>query len=336
MTALKPVRIVASIDELLAGATDRHVLVASDGKSGNTLERLTIDGEPLVVKHLTLAGDWIMRVAGDRVFWPYLAAQAGLYDQVPDCIDHTVVGIALDGDALTGELAVLMRDITEQLIPEGDELVTIEQHRGFLRHMAAMHAAYWGWRDDIGLQTMAQRMSMFNPARLAPELAVDEVPVPVQVAHEGWARIGEVAPRLAEIVGTFHADPAPLVSALAATPATFLQGDWKMGNLGWHPDGRTILLDWAYLGAGPATWDLMWYLALNRSRLPESKGQSIETYRVGLEAAGIDTTEWWDRQLGLTTIAIMVEFGWEKAVGDPDELAWWDGRVEEARRWLTT
>ena len=78
----------------------------------------------------------------------------------------------------------------------------------------------------------------------------------------------------------------------------------------------------------------MWYLALNRARLPESKEQSIETYRGALERSGIATAEWWDRQLGLSTIAIMVCFGWEKAVGDPDELAWWDGQVEAARVWL--
>jgi hypothetical protein len=48
--------------------------------------------------------------------------------------------------------------------------------------------------------------------------------------------------------------------------------DWKMGNLGTHPDGRTILLDWAFPGAGPARWDLCRYLALNRARLPRTEG----------------------------------------------------------------
>jgi hypothetical protein len=336
MSEVRPVRIVDSIAELLAGATDREALVASDGKSGNTLERVRIDGQPMVVKHLSYAGDWLMRVAGDRVFWPHRAAQAGLYDRVPDCIDHAVVAVALDGEGVTGEMAVLMRDVGDRLIPEGDELISVEQHRGFLTHMAAMHAAYWGWRDDLGLQTMAERLGMFSPAMIGPELEYDDVPVPVAVADQGWRKLPTVAPRLAEVVVPLLADPTALVAALAATPETFLQGDWKMGNLGWHPEGRTILLDWAYLGAGPSSMDLMWYLALNRTRLPDSKEQSIDTYRKALEAAGIDTEPWWERQLGLTTIAIMVMFGWEKAVGDPDELAWWDARVEESRRWLTT
>ena len=89
-----------------------------------------------------------------------------------------------------------------------------------------------------------------------------------------------------------------------------------MGNLGTHPDGRTILLDWALPGSGPACWDLCWYLALNRARLPESKEAAIGRFRAALEAGGVATGSWWDAQLDLCLIAIMATFGWEKALGD--------------------
>ena len=36
------------------------------------------------------------------------------------------------------------------------------------------------------------------------------------------------------------------------------------------------------------------------------------------------------RQLDLCLIAIMATFGWEKALGDDDELDWWHNRVTEA------
>jgi hypothetical protein len=58
---------------------------------------------------------------------------------------------------------------------------------------------------------------------------------------------------------------------------------------GTHPDGRTILLDWAFPGAGPACWDRCWYLALNRARLPEPKEAAISRFRAALEDRGIDT-----------------------------------------------
>ena len=59
-----------------------------------------------------------------------------------------------------------------------------------------------------------------------------------------------------------------------------------------------------------------------------------DTYRAGLEDAGIDTSGWFEQQLGLSIIAIMATFAWEKALGDADELAWWSAQVAQARRWL--
>jgi thiamine kinase-like enzyme len=126
------------------------------------------------------------------------------------------------------------------------------------------------------------------------------------------------------------ADPTVLTAPLAGTPATFLHGDWKMGNLGSHPGGRTILLDWAYPGVGPACWDLCWYLALNRARLPETKEASIARFRGDLDHHSVDTGSWFDTQLDLCLIGIMVTFGWEKALGDDAELRWWEQRVAAA------
>lgn len=322
------------VGQLLDRVTARDLIVGEDGKSGNTVERVEIDDAPYVLKRMSVEADWIMRVMGDRVFWPHIAWEAGIFARVPAVIDHAVVGMSLAGRGPGAVLTILMRDVGPFLIPEGDEPVSVDQHQGLLDDMAAMQATFWGWRDDLGLQTMAQRLSPFAPATIAPELLVEDVPVPVAVADQGWRRLSEVAPDLARLVLPFHRDPRPLVDALAATPATFLHGDWKMGNLGRHPDGRTVLIDWAYLGAGPGCWDLMWYLALNRARLPQTKEQSIERYRAALGANGITTEGWFDRQLGLSAIGMMVVFGWEKAVGDADELAWWEGQAVAASRWL--
>ena len=127
-----------------------------------------------------------------------------------------------------------------------------------------------------------------------------------------------------------YVPPSLVTVPLAATPVTFLHGDWKMGNLGTHPRGRTILLDWAYPGSGPAGWDLCWYIALNRARLPESKDATISRFRAALEERRIATASWWQPQLDLCTIGIMATFGWEKALGDEAELSWWEKRVAGA------
>src|SRR5690606_2778904 len=156
----------------------------------------------------------------------------------------------------------------------------------------------------------------------------------IEVAARGWPQLEERAPDVAKLVRAIHTDPSPLVGALSATPQTFLHGDWKMGNLGEHPDGRTVLLDWAYPGAGPANYDLAWYLALNAPRLPHSKEDAIEAYRRALEHHGVDTSGWWERQLGLSLLGMTATLGWEKAIGEDGELRWWCERALEAMRWL--
>jgi len=131
-----------------------------------------------------------------------------------------------------------------------------------------------------------------------------------------------------------HAHPGVLADALRSTPQTFVAGDWKLGNLGSRADGRTIVLDWAYPGEAPPCWELAWYLALNRSRLPETKEATIERYRQALESRGVETGDWWDRQLGLCLLGMMATIAWEKAVGDQAELDWWTAAAVAGARWL--
>jgi len=316
--------------DLLSRVTTREPLVADDGKSGNSLERIEVDGTCYVVKHQSVAGDWLTRLAGDPGFWVHQLWQSGLMAALPPSIDHAVVDMVVEGTGPSAALIIVMDDVSDSLIPEGDDPISVADHAGLIESMAGLHATFWGWHDDLGLQSLRQRVAMFAPETIAPELRVDDVPVPVRFADEGWRRLPDVAPALASVVLPLHTDPTPLLDAWASTPTAFLHGDWKMGNLGRHPDGRTILLDWAYLGAGPVTWDLCWYLALNRARLPETKEQTIERYRLALETHEVATDDWFDRQLGLSLLGMMCAFGWEKALGDATELAWWEARVIEA------
>jgi Phosphotransferase enzyme family len=318
------------LQELLATAASRQGVRPYDARAGAAYERVTIGGDAYFVKRLSPASDWIMRVTGDHVHRPYLVWQAGIMDRAPGCIDHTVLAMEVDGTGDRAVLTMLMRDVGGFLVPPGDTVVPPGQHENFITHMAALSAAFWGWDDDIGLTTMAQRLRFFAPDNIAAELDTAEVPPPIAAAAAGWKALPERSPLLAGMARLIHARPEILTEPLAATPRTFLHGDWKMGNLGAHLDGRTILLDWAYPGAGPVCWDLCWYLALNQARLPEPKEAVIGRFQAALEERGIDTGGWWERQLDLCTIGIMATFGWEKALGDADELAWWQDRVAGA------
>ena len=332
-------RVAPSVAALTVGATVREPVRPADARSSSRFERVLIDGQWHFLKVLSYRTDWIMRVTGDRDQRPFRIWQAGLLHRFPIEIDHTVVAMGRDGEGRDVELGILMRDVGDRLIPPGDDLITPDTHARFIDHLAALCVAFRGWRDDLGLTTMPERIRFFAPDNIAGELAGPAPDIVLRLAEAGWARLGELAPELAALTVAVQQRPEPLTMALAQTPVSFLHGDWKLGNLGEHRDGRTILVDCAYPGSGPPCWDLMWYLALNRARLPVEKAEVIAQFRAALASRGWKTEGWFGRQLALCQLAMISTFGWEKALGAGDpvgavELDWWQQRALAAAREL--
>lgn len=325
---------VRSLDELIAGATERRPLGGTDGKSGSTLERVVIDGERFVLKQLHPDSDWTMRGFGDVGCRPVQVWVCGLLDALPPVIDHAVVGAATGLGRHGWGGALLMRDVTEHLVPEGDTTLPFDRHRQLLDHLAVLSATFWGADGLPEMLSAGSRYTAFGPGWLAAEAALGwPEPIP-SIAADGWARFLKRAPSdVRGAVQDLRHDVDALVGALARTPQTFLHGDWKLGNIGVHDD-RTVLLDWTYPGVGPVAHDLAWYLAVNRERLPEPKEDAVDALQASLRGCGIDTDGWWDDQVALCLLGCLVQFGWEKALGEQDELDWWCDRAREGIRRL--
>ena len=326
-----------SIEALLEGATSREVISHTDSKSGARFERVIIGGESFVVKYLDLTSDWTLRTLGDLGCATLRLWSTGILDRLPDCIVQPIVAIACDPGQWppSRATALLMRDIGETLVPPGDDPIPLGQHLGFLDHMAAMHAAFWMAGPEIDIIPMTNRY-----LELSPWLAITEAQrggddlVP-RLVGEGWKRLEEIAPDIAANVLPLAWDPSPLVEALLTTPSTFVHGNWKFGNLGTASDGRTVVIDWESPGRGHSCADLAWYLAINSARLPQSKEAAMEGFRAALERHGVDTEPWWERQMALALLGALVQFGWEKALGDRnDELDWWGRRAAAGRAFL--
>jgi hypothetical protein len=319
---LRPVASTAA--ELIARATSREPLQHTDGKSAVPMERVVIDGASYVTKAISTRVDWVSRATGDYGCRVLGCWRDGILDQLPACFDHAIVAVAFEPD--TGTTTLLMNDVGEWLVPEGDDIITLEQHRLLLDHMAQLHAAFWG-RVDLPLLTpMSARYVALTPLTSQTERELgNDFGVPAMLPGF-WNDLDAAAPDAAHVARSLAADPWPLVAALNATPQTFIHGDWKMGNLGSRPDGRTILIDWQWPGVGPACVDLVWYLAINSARLPEGKESAIAAYRESLEQHGVATNGWFERQLDLAILGGFVQLGWNKA-GDPPELAWWADQV---------
>lgn len=330
-------RDTVSLAALLDSATGREPMHHTDSKSGASFERLVIDGRPYVLKHLDLRRDWTMRAVGDLGCGILQLWLSGLLDRLPHCFVQPIVAVAVDSGTWPPAHAtsLLMEDVGALLVPPGDDPITGQQHAGFIAHMAALHAEFWEEGPVIDLVPAANRLMELSPwlALAEAELGSDHL-VP-RLVGEGWRRLETVAPDMAEVVLPLAWNPSPLAAALATTPTTLVHGNWKLGNLGTDELGRTVLIDWEHPGRGSACAELAWYLAINAVRLPCSKEQTIVAYREALEAEGIDTAPWWDRQLALGLLAGAVWFGWEKALGGPgDELAWWSARALDARAHL--
>jgi hypothetical protein len=342
----------ASVAELIAGATERRPLAEGAGKSGAGLERVVIGGRPYVLKHLDLAEDWTMRASGCLRGAPLLAWERGLLARLPACFNQPIVGVAPEdgaagrpptggaaggppagggGRAPSGGCALLMRDVTPWLVPVSDEPISLDQHLRFLRHMAALHAAFWACGSECEVIPVMHRYLELSPWLAQAEAAVGSAHLVPRLVGQGWPRLAEVAPAAAAVVKPLARDPGPLVEALEATPQTFVHSNWKLDNLGTDEQGRTVLLDWEQPGRGAPLSDLAWYLAINCRRLPQGKQDAIAAYRHALEEHGIDTEPWWDRQLALCLLGALVQFGWEKALGGYDEeLAWWETQAVRA------
>jgi hypothetical protein len=317
---------VGIVHVMLARATvrepmDKHV----DSLSGSPFERALIEDEWYVIKHLGYDQDWVARALGDRDCFALTMWRCGLLDAMPGEIDHTIVGVAREDSTVT----LLMRDVGEHLVPPGDGPIPDAQHLRFLDHMAAVHARFWGFEDRYGLLPPGNRYTALTPAFAAREaVAGGDDPVP-RLLPGGWAALAEAAPEAHGYALALATDPTPLTDALAATPATFVHGDWKAGNLGSHPDGRTILLDWGWPGRTGPLVDLAWYVAVNCDRLPVSKEDTVAAYRRALERRGLATAAWWDRQLDLALLGAFVQLGWSKTGA---ELDWWVTRIVPVAR----
>jgi hypothetical protein len=313
-----------SLAELLDSAEERTPWQPDDTKSGARFERVVIGGERFVLKYQDPRDDWLIRAAGDDGRTYVRLWESGLLDRLPDVIDHAVVAAAFDGTAGM----VLLYDVGDALLAP-DTAFTQVQHARFLHHMAALHAAFWGWRDDVGLTALERRYLLFSPAVAAAEAARGNKALVPTVMAQGWQRLPAASPALADVVLPLFDDPSPLVDALARVPHTLVHGDWKAANLGSHPDGRTVLLDFGEApGEASPIADLSWYLALNTTLLPEPKDAVLDTYRRALEGHGVSTEGWWDEAVALELLGCMLQFGWEKALGGPgEELSWWEERA---------
>ena len=174
-----------SLHSLLSRADTRLEWSPDDSKSGARFERLVISGSAYVLKFQDPKDDWLLRAAGDPGNRYVLLWESGLLARMPRVIDHAVVAAEFDGTVG----AVLLRDVSGQLLEPGRPF-SLEQHRRYLDHMAALHATFWDFHDDVGLTPIDRRYLLFAPQVAAAEAALGSA---VLGAEADGRRLGQTA-----------------------------------------------------------------------------------------------------------------------------------------------
>jgi hypothetical protein len=356
----------ASLDELLAPAMLTrlaHEQVStvrsspfSGGDSASGSQFLTIEtnegqGPRFVVKLSSPACDWIVRATGDELGREVLVWSSGLLDRLPPEIIHPVVACARNENGW----AILMRDVSEALIPESTKYATISltDHRRYLDALAALHTTFWNESgvDDPGDRYCSLRHLYTATSPATGKREVDHPNAVLPRIRNGWDLFWTVvAPDVAELLQRLFEDPGPLCDALARYPRTIVHGDPRAANLGImrKPRPRVVLIDWHFVSSSTPGADVAWYLWALGSRLPIARETTISWYRDRLAhrlGARFDET-WWQPVMDLSLLGQLMRGGCWLAIDavqhqnpavrawNREELAWWSERAGEGERWL--
>jgi hypothetical protein len=82
------VRVIPSLADLLADLGTREPFKTSDSLSGSRFERVRYEGEPMILKYVSLDDDWIMRGTGALDCRALRFFSSPLVDRIPESIDH--------------------------------------------------------------------------------------------------------------------------------------------------------------------------------------------------------------------------------------------------------
>ena len=298
-----------------------------------SLELVTLPrGREVVVKRLPADGDWLTRATGGsgrlRQLW-----DAGVLHRVADVVDHAI----LDVQVIDGADVVIMRDVSQQLLPP-DVGIDSETVTRILDELATFHAASEG-EPDAGWCTIGDRYAMFAPRSMTGDDSPGRHPVADRIVA-GWELFAEHSPDdIVQAVFAVHNDPTRLTEAMSGSPWTLLHGDAKPENLGLSDDGL-VAIDWGELtGVGPREVDVGWFAVKAVTRAECLADDVFELYSraVGepLDPMVVD----------LVLLGSLAQMGFRFALGAfgngldrPDEarrqLDWWTFRVGAALDYL--
>lgn len=312
--------------------------IDTDGFSGAEFSRIRLLHSAgretnLILKEVNLKEDWFSFRTNDT-----LGREAALLN-VPELdslfemffLPYHMVGIT------PSKIGLLMEDVSDGLFPS--ERIELDQRDQdfMIDKLAELHATYWEspiMESLPWLHQMEDFIYIMGPQNHLNYTGNWGNSLP-QMVKESWEMAMTLLPcRLQEL---FLLAASDITRQWEDLPRTLVHGDTKIANFAKGRDGRLCLLDWAFVGHAPCTFDIGWFLAVNASRLSESKEAILHKYRSMLEVhlGYALNEELWQRleQAGIVAGAFMLL--WSKArgvkggrAGAQKEWEWWINRLE--------
>lgn len=342
-------RLLPSADSLLEPDTLRRLLdgsgaVAVDalptlGYSGSEFFRVTIEGaapqpSAYVVKRTVLSADWFSHRTRDRIGREAAVLSAPRLAGIHDIFSLPYEAVGVE----EGRFALLMQDVSDWLLPDERTPLDRGDEELILETLARLHATYWqapelnelDWlhRPEDFLYIMGPLDHDRENRSAGSARRVNEL------IRTGWREALELLPDATR--EALCRPPAEIAASWAHLPATLIHGDTKVANFALLPGSRVCALDWAFAGRAPCTFEIGWYLAVNSSRLSESKERTLLRYRSLLEAEleeVLDDAVWGQlEEAGIVCGALMLLWAKGAAVaggrpGAEAEWAWWEDRL---------
>lgn len=316
--------------------------IETAGYSGARFSRVSLtyssgETEKLILKEIDLGDDWFSYRTNDKTGREAAVLAEPSLVEIANIFHSPYRLIQMQ----SGKIGLLMDDLSSGLFPDEKKPLPIADQDIMLDKLAQLHAHYWEneqIKDLTWLHNASDFIYLMGPLDHLPFEGGFAKNIQTHIKN-GWEATLPLLP--SAIRESLLKPPGEITSRWSDLPKTLVHGDTKVANFAKAGNGELSLLDWAFAGYVPCTFDIGWFIAVNASRLAEPKEAVLNKYRHFLQrhlGRRLDNGLW-NRLEEAGVVCGVFMLLWSKGAalahgreGSATEWNWWLGRLESWSR----